>query len=72
MQTYIDIATVDSSSIIPPAQESQAETATAMYGSGRAAQILTGAWDIAALKINIQMFLLKPKSLQCQEATIVV
>ena len=50
MQTYIDIATVDSSSIIPPAQESQAETATAMYGSGRAAQILTGAWDIAALK----------------------
>ena len=50
LQTYIDIATVDSSSIIPPAQESQAETATAMYGSGRAAQILTGAWDIAALK----------------------
>lgn len=49
LQNYIDIAAKDGSSIIPPAQESQAETATALFGSGRTAMILTGAWDINTL-----------------------
>lgn len=50
LDTYIKIATQDGSSMIPPAQESQAEVASALFGTGRAAQFITGTWDFSVLR----------------------
>lgn len=50
LTTYIEMATVDKVSSVPPPQESQAEVASALFGTGRAAQFITGTWDFSTLR----------------------
>lgn len=47
---YIKMATVEKVSAVPPPQESQAEVASALFGTGRAAQFITGTWDFSVLR----------------------
>lgn len=48
LTTYIEMATVDKSAMVPPPQEIQ-DFARAMYGSGRAAMYISGTWEFGMI-----------------------